>query len=69
MTLESAWLLNIEDFDVGCDTARSAACLSTFRRKLPGGFFYQFKEDETRIFCPKTGVSEFILGDQGGVIK
>jgi hypothetical protein len=55
VTLKVAWLLNIEDFDVGCDTVQSPACLPAFRRDPPSRICYQFEEHETRNFCPKTG--------------
>lgn len=69
MTFEGAWLLNIEDFDVGCDIAHSAACLATFRRKPPGRIFYQFKEDETQNFCPKTGGKKLFREIRAGMVR
>jgi hypothetical protein len=53
MTLELGWLLNMEDFDVG---HRAVGCVFTnVSREPTGQNLYQFEEDETRNFCPKTG--------------
>lgn len=69
VTFEGAWLLNIEDFVVVCDTVRSAACLPTFRNNPPGRIFYQFKEYETRNFCPKTGGKRLFREIRVGKVK
>ena len=67
LRVPSSW--NREDFVVGCDTLHSTACLPTFRRNPPSGISYQFNEDGTRNFCPKTGGKRLFRETGVGMVK